>query len=85
MRSWEVLTPSLLDQRAAATASAVGGALTDDWPKGMVCFVRASRVYVRAALYRSNRLFAPLDGLALRFFARQRFMSKLCCFCTAGA
>mmetsp|Transcript_13334 Transcript_13334/g.35419 ORF Transcript_13334/g.35419 Transcript_13334/m.35419 type:complete len:314 (+) Transcript_13334:242-1183(+) len=60
LRSCDVLTPSLLDQRAAATASAVGGALTDDWPKGMVFF---ARFFVRAAV-------APLDGPGAVFAAR---------------
>ena len=59
MRSCDVLTPSLLDQRAAATASAVGGALTDDWPKGILLLL---------ALYRSQRLRRGETLRALRFF-----------------
>ena len=55
MRSCDVLTPSLLDQRAAATASAVGGALTDDWPKGILLLL--SQWLRRGETLRALRFF----------------------------
>ena len=62
-RSWDVLTPSRPAQRAAATASAVGGAFTDDLPKGIL--LALSQRLRRGETLRALVLRLPLRALYL--------------------